>query len=121
MVYPVLLVKVVQGFIVYDIVKPLNIKVIMDDNWDFEWDTHVKNYIADNAKYKPGDIVHTWIDGKCVSGIVRMRYLTGLNDGDVRYNIAVDNGSLINVREDMLYKTGHINTELPPSSILDYW
>lgn len=93
----------------------------MDDNWDINYNIHVKNYIDDRAKYKIGDIVHTWIDGKCVSGIIRTRYTTELNDGDVRYNIAVDNGSLLNVREDMLCKTGHIDTELPPSSILDFW
>lgn len=65
MVYPVLLVKVVQGFIVYDIVKPLNIKIVMDDKWDIEYDIHVENYFTNKAKYNIGDIVHTWINGKC--------------------------------------------------------
>lgn len=81
----------------------------MDDKWDIKWNIYAEHYIVDNAKYEIGDIVHTWIDDKCVSGIVRSRYAIGLEDGgEIRYNIAVDNGALFNVREDMLCKTGHV-------------
>lgn len=93
----------------------------MDDKWDIEYNIHVENYIDGIAKYAIGDIVHTWIDDKCVSGIVRAWHTTGPNDGSIRYNIAIDNGALINVREDMLRKTGHINTEPLSSSMLDCW
>lgn len=93
----------------------------MDDKWNIEYDIHIENYIDDLAKYKVGDVVHTWIDGKCISGIIRTRYITGINDSDVRYNIAVDSGALVNVREDALIKTGHINVEASNVSILEFW
>lgn len=93
----------------------------MDDNWDIEYDIHIKNSIDDVAKYKVGDIVHTWVDGKCVSGVVRTRYTIDIDNNSIRYNIAVTDGALLNVHEDALIKTGHINVDVSSVSVLDFW
>lgn len=81
----------------------------MDDKWDIERNIISDNYLERIAKYKVGDIVHTWINDKCIVCTVCRRY----NRCDaIVYHVRDNTGILHEICEDLLCKVGHTSVDI---------
>lgn len=81
----------------------------MDDRCDIERAIISDNYLERIAKYKVGDIVHTWINNKCVVYTVYRRYDRG---DTIVYHVRDNIGILHEVCEDLLCKVGHTSVDM---------
>lgn len=83
----------------------------MNDKWDIEYGETVEKYVSNVAKYKVGDIVHTWQDGKCITGVVINSFLSIYDNDAIIYDIVVGNIVLLDIKEYLLTKVGHIHKD----------